>query len=62
MHELGKIKCLALEKVAASLELPCKYHSFGSCKLKHESQCRCKPYNCPYAESECSVIGEGFLM
>ncbi|KAK2440061.1 E3 ubiquitin-protein ligase DIS1 [Trifolium repens] len=24
-HELGNIRCLALEKVAASLELPCKY-------------------------------------
>ncbi|OMO85753.1 Seven-in-absentia protein, sina [Corchorus olitorius] len=28
-HELGNIRCLALEKVAASLELPCKYQSFG---------------------------------
>ncbi|KAK1374011.1 Sina domain-containing protein [Heracleum sosnowskyi] len=37
---LGYIRCLALEKVAESLELPCK------------------PYNCPYAGSECSVVGD----
>ncbi|XP_022744426.1 E3 ubiquitin-protein ligase SINAT5-like isoform X2 [Durio zibethinus] len=64
-HELGNIRCLALEKVAASLELPCKYQSFGCSgiypyysKLKHESQCSCRPYSCPYAGSECAVIGD----
>ncbi|KAK6928890.1 Seven-in-absentia protein, TRAF-like domain, partial [Dillenia turbinata] len=64
-HELGNIRCLALEKVAASLELPCKYQSFGCMgiypyysKLKHESQCVYRPYNCPYAGSECTVIGD----
>lgn len=64
-HELGNIRCLALEKVAASLELPCKHQSFGCMgiypyynKLKHESQCRYRPYNCPYAGSECTVIGD----
>ncbi|KAF3636177.1 E3 ubiquitin-protein ligase SINAT2 [Capsicum annuum] len=64
-HELGNIRCLALEKVAASLELPCKYQSFGCIgiipyysKLKHESQCSFRPYNCPYAGSECTVIGD----
>ncbi|KAF7139383.1 hypothetical protein RHSIM_Rhsim07G0066300 [Rhododendron simsii] len=64
-HELGNIRCLALEKVAASLELPCKYHSFGCIgiypyysKLKHEAQCVFRPYNCPYAGSECTVIGD----
>ena len=64
-HELGNIRCLALEKVAASLELPCKYQSFGCVgiypyysKLKHESQCVFRPYNCPYAGSECTVIGD----
>ncbi|CAL5330610.1 unnamed protein product [Camellia sinensis] len=63
-HELGNIRCLALEKVAASLELPCKYKSFGCMgiypyynKLKHESQCVFRPFNCPYAGSECTVIG-----
>ncbi|KAM0948786.1 putative seven-in-absentia protein, TRAF [Dioscorea sansibarensis] len=64
-HELGNIRCLALEKVAATLELPCKYHTFGCSgifpyfnKLKHESQCVFKPYNCPYAGSDCSVVGD----
>ncbi|KAL5998936.1 E3 ubiquitin-protein ligase sinat3 [Asimina triloba] len=64
-QELGDIRCLALEKVAESLELPCKYFSLGCpeifpyySKLKHESQCNFRPYNCPYAGSECSVTGD----
>lgn len=64
-HELGNIRCLALEKVAASLELPCKYQGYGCmgvypyyCKMKHESQCPFRPYNCPYAGSECTVVGD----
>ncbi|KAK8445888.1 hypothetical protein SEVIR_9G403700v4 [Setaria viridis] len=64
-HELGNIRCLALEKVAASLELPCKYQTFGCSgiypyysKLKHESQCQYRPYSCPYAGSECTVAGD----
>ncbi|XP_006650093.1 E3 ubiquitin-protein ligase DIS1 [Oryza brachyantha] len=64
-HELGNIRCLALEKVAASLELPCKYQNFGCsgiypyyCKLKHELQCQYRPYSCPYAGSECTVAGD----
>ncbi|KAL6010042.1 hypothetical protein ACLOJK_000473 [Asimina triloba] len=65
LHELGNIRCLALEKVAASLELPCKYQSFGCAgiypyysKLKHESQCTFRPYNCPYAGSDCTIVGD----
>lgn len=64
-HEIGNIRCLALEKVAASLELPCKFQSYGCTgiypyysKLKHESQCTHRPYSCPYAGSECSVVGD----
>ncbi|KAJ9679406.1 hypothetical protein PVL29_021363 [Vitis rotundifolia] len=64
-YELGNNRCLALEKVAASLELPCKYQSFGCLgiypyyiKLKHESPCVYRPYNYPYAGSECRVIGD----
>ncbi|KAK7243374.1 hypothetical protein RIF29_38168 [Crotalaria pallida] len=64
-HELGNIRCLALEKLAASLIVPCKYQGFG-CKgiylyhnrIKHESQCPHRPYNCPYAGSECTVLGD----
>ncbi|KAK7378275.1 hypothetical protein VNO80_03714 [Phaseolus coccineus] len=64
-HELGNIRCLALEKVAESLELPCRYQSLGChdifpyyTKLKHEQNCGFRPYNCPYAGSECSVMGD----
>ncbi|XP_077251313.1 E3 ubiquitin-protein ligase SINAT5-like [Tasmannia lanceolata] len=64
-QELGDIRCLALEKVAESLELPCKYHTHGCpgifpyySKLKHEAQCNFRPYTCPYAGSECSVVGD----
>ena len=64
-QELGDIRCLALEKVAESLELPCKYCSLGCpeifpyySKLKHEALCNFRPYNCPYAGSECSVVGD----
>ncbi|CAH1447808.1 unnamed protein product [Lactuca virosa] len=64
-QELGDIRCLALEKVAESLEFPCKY-SLNGCpgifpyysKLKHESMCNYRPYSCPYAGSECSMVGE----
>ncbi|KAK2658728.1 hypothetical protein Ddye_005261 [Dipteronia dyeriana] len=64
-QELGDIRCLALEKVAESLELPCKYYSLGCpeifpyySKLKHEAMCTFRPYNCPYAGSDCSVVGD----
>lgn len=64
-QELGDIRCLALEKVAESLELPCKYYSLGCpeifpyySKLKHEAVCNYRPYTCPYAGSECSVVGD----
>nr|CAN78890.1 hypothetical protein VITISV_029417 [Vitis vinifera] len=63
MHELGNIRCLVLERIVMSLELPCKYQSFGCLgtypnynKLKHESQCVYRPYYCPYAGPECTVI------
>ncbi|RWV83914.1 hypothetical protein GW17_00054417 [Ensete ventricosum] len=64
-QELGNIRCLALEKVAESLELPCRYHNLGCLeihpyysKLKHEQLCRFRPYNCPCAGSECLVKGD----
>ncbi|KAL3534143.1 hypothetical protein ACH5RR_002604 [Cinchona calisaya] len=63
--DLGDIRCLALERVAESLELPCQYQSLGChdifpyySKLKHEQNCRFRPYNCPYAGSECSITGD----
>ncbi|KAH6812546.1 hypothetical protein C2S51_026308 [Perilla frutescens var. frutescens] len=63
--ELGNIRCLALEKVAESLELPCRYQSRGCHdlfpyydKAKHEKHCPFRPYSCPYASSECCVTGD----
>ncbi|XP_068641372.1 putative E3 ubiquitin-protein ligase SINAT1 [Aristolochia californica] len=63
--EIGNIRCLALEKLAVSLLLPCTYHRLG-CeemfpyyrKLKHEEQCVYRPYNCPHPGSDCSVVGD----
>ncbi|KAK3042238.1 hypothetical protein RJ639_001833 [Escallonia herrerae] len=64
-QELGNIRCLALEKVAQSLELPCQYHIYGcqeilayNSRLRHEQNCRYRLYNCPYAGAECSVTGD----
>ncbi|PKA58836.1 E3 ubiquitin-protein ligase SINAT3 [Apostasia shenzhenica] len=64
-QELGNIRCLALEKVAESLELPCKYQRTGCsrifpyyAKFKHELSCKFRPYGCPYAGSECLVNGD----
>ncbi|KAK4489686.1 hypothetical protein RD792_000319 [Penstemon davidsonii] len=63
--ELGNIRCLALEKVAESLQFPCKYQNLGYRdlfpyynKLKHEQRCSFRPYICPCASSECSVTGD----
>ncbi|KVI12035.1 hypothetical protein Ccrd_009548, partial [Cynara cardunculus var. scolymus] len=61
----ANLMCLALEKVAESLELPCRYRSLGChdifpyySKLKHEKSCRFRPYKCPYAGSACSITGK----
>ncbi|GAB2218338.1 hypothetical protein Drorol1_Dr00001558 [Drosera rotundifolia] len=63
--ELGNIRCLALEKVAELLELPCRYQGTGCpdlcsyfSKLKHEKSCRFRPFSCPYVASECSATGD----
>ncbi|KAG1334228.1 E3 ubiquitin-protein ligase SINAT2 [Cocos nucifera] len=64
-HEINNIRCLALEKIAQSLDFPCSYQSQGcheifpyQDRLRHEHQCKFRPYNCPYAGSECSVTGD----
>lgn len=50
--------------MAESLELPCKYSSLGSeispyySKVKHEAYCNFRPFGCPYAGCECSVVGD----
>lgn len=64
-HKLGNIRCLALEKIAQSLELPCSYKILGCqdsfpyhSRLRHEQDCRYRPYNCPYTGEECLVTGD----
>ncbi|MQL74954.1 hypothetical protein Taro_007325 [Colocasia esculenta] len=64
-QELNNIRCLALERIAQSVELPCKFQLRGCPgifpyydKLRHETQCRFRPYNCPYAGAECHVTGD----
>lgn len=64
-QELGNIRCLALEKMAESLEFPCRHQSTGCTEMlpyydkqKHEGLCRFRPYGCPYACSECSISGD----
>lgn len=63
-QELGNIRCLALERVAESLEVPCRYQILGcqdifpyQSRLRHEQSCGFRPYNCPYAGAECPVSG-----
>ncbi|KAK8531890.1 hypothetical protein V6N12_053348 [Hibiscus sabdariffa] len=36
----------------------CWYDLGNISKLKHEQHCRFRPYNCPYAGSDCSVTGD----
>lgn len=64
-QKLGNIRCIALEKVAELLDLPCKFRSFGcndtiphKNRISHEKSCRFRLYNCPYAGAECSVMGD----
>ncbi|KAH1039161.1 hypothetical protein J1N35_040904 [Gossypium stocksii] len=65
-RDLGDIRCLALEEVAESLEVPCKYENlrchdifpyYGKLK-RPEQHCWFRPYKCPYAASDCSVTGD----
>lgn len=64
-REINNIRCLALEKIAQSLDFPCSYQSQGCHeifpyydRLRHEHQCKFRPYNCPYAGSDCTVTGD----
>eukprot|EP00897_Mesotaenium_endlicherianum_P008703 jgi/Mesen1/7861/ME000042S07304 len=63
--ELGNIRCLALEKIGESLEVPCRYVLQGChevlpyySKVKHEATCEWRPFTCPYAGSDCTVTGD----
>ncbi|XP_059627306.1 E3 ubiquitin-protein ligase SINAT2-like [Cornus florida] len=61
----GSIRCLALEKVAETLGLPCMWWNLGCqdifpvhSKLGHEQNCRFRPYRCPYNDGKCSATGD----
>lgn len=63
--EIGNIRCLALEKFALVLHLPCTYHHYGCSEmfpyykqLQHEAQCIFKPYLCPHPGSNCPFSGD----
>ncbi|KAJ9691350.1 hypothetical protein PVL29_013507 [Vitis rotundifolia] len=64
-HQLGDIRCLALEKMAESLQLHCRYEEFGCpeiipyyTKLMHEDSCNFRPYSCPWPQLPCSAVGD----
>ncbi|KAJ9681089.1 hypothetical protein PVL29_020136 [Vitis rotundifolia] len=64
-QQLGDIRCLALEKMAESLQLHCKYEEFGCpeiipyyTKLMHEDSCNFRPYSCPWPGFPCSGFGD----
>ncbi|XP_034708591.1 E3 ubiquitin-protein ligase SINAT3-like [Vitis riparia] len=64
-QQLGDIRCLALEKMAESLQLHCKYEEFGCpeiipyyAKLMHEDSCNFRPYSCPWPGLPCSAVGD----
>ncbi|GLJ09461.1 hypothetical protein SUGI_0110080 [Cryptomeria japonica] len=63
---IGKIRCLAIEKVIESVKVGCKYSCSGCTELvryperrDHESKCRYAPYLCPV--SGCSFTASSKL-
>ncbi|KAG6436476.1 hypothetical protein SASPL_101376 [Salvia splendens] len=60
--ERGNVRWLALERVAESRELPRKYQILGCQdiflyhgRLRHEQNCRYRPYKCSYAGADCPI-------
>ena len=61
---LGGVRNLAMEKVADSVQFPCKYVGSG-CREKmqhvkkrqHEEQCQYRPYSCPCPGTTCTWQG-----
>ncbi|RRT75699.1 hypothetical protein B296_00010743 [Ensete ventricosum] len=67
--EIGNIRCLALEKLAVSLHLPCAYHHLGCeemfpyySKLQHETRCIYRPYTCPHPGSDCPFTSDSLAL
>lgn len=61
---LGGVRNLAMEKVADSVQFPCKYVSSGcrekmhhTTKRLHEEQCPFRPYSCPCPGTTCTWQG-----
>lgn len=61
---LGGVRNLAMEKVADSVQFPCKYITSGcrekmhhSTKRQHEEQCPFRPYSCPCPGTTCTWQG-----
>ncbi|KAL3321309.1 E3 ubiquitin-protein ligase Siah1 [Cichlidogyrus casuarinus] len=61
---LDNIRNLALEKLAMTIEFPCKYSSHGCVEVVHytkkkihEDTCEFRPYLCPCLDSSCKWIG-----
>jgi E3 ubiquitin-protein ligase SIAH1 len=61
---LGNIRNLSMEKLANSLQFPCKYFLNGCIenlpfdkKYEHEDQCEYRPYNCPCPGASCKWQG-----
>ncbi|OAF67634.1 hypothetical protein A3Q56_04627 [Intoshia linei] len=63
-NRFGKIRNLAMEKIAANIQFPCKFSSNG-CKLTfppgqkiaHEDTCQFRTYNCPCPGTSCKWQG-----
>ena len=62
---LGKVRCLAMEKVLAKFPLPCKFNKYG-CGVRleqtqleqHEQICYCKPASCPLPDCPKIISGK----
>jgi len=61
---LGNIRNLAMEKVASTVQFPCKYSTSGctatllhTAKSEHEEACEYRPYGCPCPGAMCKWQG-----
>ncbi|KAH1121968.1 hypothetical protein J1N35_005128 [Gossypium stocksii] len=54
----GHTLCLNCKNRVHNCCPSCRYDLGNISKLKHEQHCRFRPYNCPYAGSDCSITGD----
>ena len=64
MSSAGNIRNLAMEKVASTVMIPCKYSTSGCAvsllqteKGEHEETCEFRPYSCPCPGASCKWQG-----